>query len=382
MWLDLLVVDADGHVMEPGTLWHDYVDPEFRERCLRLVRDAEDGDKLLINGKPSTLIRRLGGVRAAPGDEVADWNNLPRPEGGYLSYQDSVTRPSWSGEARLRWLDEHDIDQTFLFPSLGLIWPREVGPDSPYARAHYAAYNRWIVEYAMADNTRLIPVAQFALDPDRRPEEQISALRSDGFKHVMFPSGAALGPDLEPLWGALDANEMCVHLHKVAIPHGLPTPSLTSLQAPSMTSFFNHVNETLPGQLFLAGLLGSGVCDRFPELRFVFHECNAGWLPAWLDRATESWETLGSRSGLAEPPSHYLLERDTLYFSVGLGERLQQFPSELFERLLLATDYPHPGTPGEPRSAWLGALQGAPTALIENLLGANAQRMMRSEVSA
>jgi len=44
-----IVVDADGHIMEPANLWQDYIEPEFRERAIRVVRDESDGDKLMID---------------------------------------------------------------------------------------------------------------------------------------------------------------------------------------------------------------------------------------------------------------------------------------------------------------------------------------------
>jgi hypothetical protein len=35
-------VDADGHILEPATMWEEYIDPEYRDRDLRIVVD-EDG---------------------------------------------------------------------------------------------------------------------------------------------------------------------------------------------------------------------------------------------------------------------------------------------------------------------------------------------------
>jgi hypothetical protein len=34
-------VDADGHILEPPTLWEDYIDPQFRDRALRIVLDEQ-----------------------------------------------------------------------------------------------------------------------------------------------------------------------------------------------------------------------------------------------------------------------------------------------------------------------------------------------------
>jgi len=42
------VIDADGHVLEPFTLWNDYLDPAYRERAPKLVKDQNGKDRLLL----------------------------------------------------------------------------------------------------------------------------------------------------------------------------------------------------------------------------------------------------------------------------------------------------------------------------------------------
>jgi hypothetical protein len=32
-------VDADGHILEPPDLWETYLEPKYRDRALRIVRD-------------------------------------------------------------------------------------------------------------------------------------------------------------------------------------------------------------------------------------------------------------------------------------------------------------------------------------------------------
>ncbi|WP_371500404.1 amidohydrolase [Kitasatospora sp. NBC_00374] len=376
MWRDHQVVDTDGHIMEPLWLWPDYLDPAYRKNGLQVLRDPADGDKLLVNGRPSQIIRRLGGIVPVPGQAVEDWNTLPA-DGSFASYRDSCTSASWNAEHRVAWLDETGIGSTLLFPSLGLIWPREAGPDSPYTVAHFDAYNRWLLDMTADTSGRLLPVAQLAFTEGL--VKRVVSLAEQGFRHVMLPTG--IGTSLrtaDSFFATTQDIGLTVHLHKVAIPHFLGTEQPTSLQNPRLGRFFNHVHETLPGQLFLTALLDSRVLDRFPHLRFAFHECNAGWLPAWIERAHESWETLhGTGQQLPDqPPKHYLQDRDTLFFSVGLGEDLAAMPDWLHRRIMLATDYPHPGTPTDPASAWAPALEALPHDAAAGLLSANAGRMM------
>ncbi|ROO82936.1 amidohydrolase family protein [Actinocorallia herbida] len=380
MWEVERVIDADGHVMEPLWLWRDYLDPAFRDRGLRVLRDANDGDKLLIDGAPSRLIRRLGGVVPREGQKIPDWNHLPcRPH--FASYEESCTVASWQGPARLEWLDKSGIDATFLFPSLGLIWPREADPVSPYAVAHFDAYNRWVRDMAADSTGRLIPVAQIAHTDSVSAD--LTHLAEVGFRHVMLPMGVGQSlRGVDAFFAAAQDFEFVVHLHKVAIPHLLPTASPTDLRTAGAGAFYNHVNEVLPGQLLLAALLDDRVLDRFPRLRFAFHECGAGWLPAWLDRARESWETLRSNrsSDLPEhPPSDYFTDADRIFFSVGLGEDLAATPGWLRRRSMLATDYPHPGTPACPASSWTRPLRPLPISDANAVAAGNAARLISAK---
>src|SRR5204863_3461757 len=51
-------VDADGHILEPPTLWEDYIDPAFRDRALRITVDENGLEELEIGGARSAMSRR------------------------------------------------------------------------------------------------------------------------------------------------------------------------------------------------------------------------------------------------------------------------------------------------------------------------------------
>src|SRR5262249_15965615 len=67
MTTDALVIDCDGHILEPPDLWETYLEPQYRDRALR-IRVGDDGfEHLLIDGRPSTIARpgqlsTLGGM--------------------------------------------------------------------------------------------------------------------------------------------------------------------------------------------------------------------------------------------------------------------------------------------------------------------------------
>src|SRR5215210_6120690 len=51
-------VDADGHILEPPTLWEEYIDPKFRDRALMFKLDDKGLEELWYDGKVSELSRR------------------------------------------------------------------------------------------------------------------------------------------------------------------------------------------------------------------------------------------------------------------------------------------------------------------------------------
>ena len=48
-------VDADGHILEPPDLWETYIDPQFRDRALRIRTDENGLEELEIGlGAPAS----------------------------------------------------------------------------------------------------------------------------------------------------------------------------------------------------------------------------------------------------------------------------------------------------------------------------------------
>ena len=69
------VVDADGHILEPLDLWDNYMEPRFRSRAPRIVKEADGKERLVIEeqtlGSKERGISAIGGVGARQG-VVAD----------------------------------------------------------------------------------------------------------------------------------------------------------------------------------------------------------------------------------------------------------------------------------------------------------------------
>ena len=60
---NVVTVDADGHVLEPRDVWQRYLEPNLRERAIRIERDADGVECLLVDGRSHSQLRgRLGAL--------------------------------------------------------------------------------------------------------------------------------------------------------------------------------------------------------------------------------------------------------------------------------------------------------------------------------
>ena len=59
----ITTVDADGHLLEPRNTWIDYIEPNLRDRAIRIEKDADGVECLLVDGRSHQALRgRLGAL--------------------------------------------------------------------------------------------------------------------------------------------------------------------------------------------------------------------------------------------------------------------------------------------------------------------------------
>src|SRR3954465_1475901 len=168
------VVDADGHILEPLDLWDRYMDPAFRDRAPRSVKDNETGkERLIIEEHKSDArlsIGRVGAVGARQG--------ILEPDA--MAYKDGK-RGGFDPHARIPDMDQDGIDAAFLFPSIGLFCGAVKDP--ALAAAVARAYNRWLPGSRKPYPDRLFGVAMIPLQSvDRAVEEMKFARKTLGMK--------------------------------------------------------------------------------------------------------------------------------------------------------------------------------------------------------
>ncbi len=95
----------------------------------------------------------------------------------------------------------------------------------------------------------------------------------------------------------------------------------------------------------IAYLLAGGVCERFPEAKFIFLEANGGWLVPWLERLDHhcrkfQWEV----TDLSMLPSEYMKRQCWISFDPdeAMLRTTAESPLVGADRIIWASDYPHP----------------------------------------
>jgi predicted TIM-barrel fold metal-dependent hydrolase len=336
-------VDADGHVLEPPTLWEEYIDPAYRDRALRIVRDENGLEELLIDGRRSTMTRRgfpatLGAMGAA---------DLPAmqkdPDRTYLG---EAPYGTMDPAERLAVLDAENIDVAILYTTVGLLWEAELD-DPELAQAYTKAYNRWITEFC-ADSPRLVPTAHLSLADPAAAAAELERAVGDGARGAYVcpftHDGKPLGhPDHHVVFAAAQDLDVPFAIHPTFEPQWTKGERMGTWEHVKQLRLLASVMASDGVRQQFTTLFDYGVFDAFPRLKVLVLESGGGWIGYWLDRldAVYGHTFIGERVPLADKPSDYFRER--IWISCDPDERTIPALAERFgaDRFLWASDFPH-----------------------------------------
>ena len=333
------VVDADGHVMEPADTWLTYIDPQYRDRAIRIDHDDNGYEVLLIDNKPLELVRGHMGVLGGIGmDPVALHEN------GKMTYAEGCPAGGYDPKARLKVMDEEKIDIAMLYPTIGICWEGAV-QDPQLATAYTRAYNRWIADFAREDPRRLQPIAHISLLDPAGAVEEVTRAKEDGCVGVyLSPDMASRGnkhfdhESFERFWQTVQDLQMPIGFHVIV------------RDKPAFAGWLhNDKRDRLFGFSFLAidvmaaftQMISWGMFEKYPRLKCTVLEAGANWISAWLDRMDHKYEVMGEYIPTSCKPSEYFYRQCLI--SADPDESLtapiiEKMGAEYF---VWASDYPH-----------------------------------------
>jgi predicted TIM-barrel fold metal-dependent hydrolase len=351
------VIDSDGHILEPLSLWADYMDPTLRDRAPRLERDSNGRERLLIGEK------MLGGERG-----MAALGAVGRRDGTVVvddarQYADG-RKGGFDPHARIPDMDLDGIDAAYLYPSIGLFAGSVEDPK--LSAAICRAYNRWLAEYCAPYPDRLFGIAMLPMQHvDMAIEEMRFARQELGMPGVFlrpnpYNNKMVHDPSYDRFWSAVEDFDVAVGFHEGGS-SGMPQVGLDRFETTGARHIVTHTMEMMMACL---SMICGGVCDRHPKLRVAFLESGGGWIVPWLERMDRHYVDQGfNDSGLSMKPSEIFQRNCWISFEPVEGSLRVLADYIGPHKILWATDYPHPD----------GFFPGAPDMVRKNLEGLSAE---------
>lgn len=258
--------------------------------------------------------------------------------------------PNPEGDAdpdkRIADMDYEGVDVNLMLPS-GWFGTWTTSDDVALEMGMYRAYHRWMDDYCKKHPDRLGSVLLLSA---RDPEGSVAEIKKWGKAAwawgilVYAPAGSPLDhPDIEPIWKAAADHDLSITLHTFTVmppyaPGGLDNWENLWLQRSAAHPWCGMRN--------MASVIGSGVMDRYPDVRLGTLEAGHSWLPFWMARIDEHYDTIRAAlpPDLKHKPSDYILG-GRYYQSIEIPEGdvlTNQVMDVIGEDVLMyASDYPH-----------------------------------------
>lgn len=338
------VFDADAHVMVSPRMWEDLPEP-LRLRRPRPVRIDDSADlggletSWFVEGK---LTPRHWGPGSQPANNPATTN--PEYSGTDLSLPIAIgSRDLSEPELRLKDLDRMGIDCSVMYPSTLYA---TMSTDPELEAALYRSFNRYMGKACRANPKRL---KWAGLIPLRHPREACEAVVE------MKELGASAGVVFGTAGDRLLSDPFCYSAYDELAHAGLPLSIHFGMSYPplwdlSRTMFSGQfIGMTFPMFLGFYAVIGGGLMDRYPSLKFAFLEFGSEWLLYAVPRM-ERFRRMAERRGAPTPvdmPRRRVVEylRSGRFFITCEGDD-EVLPEEIElmgeDNILFASDMPHP----------------------------------------
>ena len=334
------VVDTDTHVTEPPDLWTSRVPRAMVDQVPHVEVHPETGKHHW----------RIGDhwLMAVGFYAVAGWKEHPPSTPAEL---EEVDPGAWKAADRLQRMDEYGIHAQVLYPNLiGFESPLFIELGLEVALACTQAYNDFISDFASTDPNRLIPITMLPFWDQDAAVREMERCRANGHRGVLFANKYEqinLPPFYDPYWdrilGAAQDLDLSVNFH-------VGFSSSQTGSAANMTALLSHFDPRAAARGTSIGMMGngdsiaaivtSGLCDRFPRLKFVSVESGFGYITYLMESLDWHWKGYGAHLKSPMLPSEYFRRQcyGCFWFERATLPLLSTYP----DNFMFETDYPHP----------------------------------------
>ena len=339
-------IDADGHILEPPDLWETYLEPRYRDRAIRVRKDDQGFEYFEFDGKKSkNMVPGFPAMMGAMGQSDME----PGPNRTYVG---DAPPGSMDPKERVERLDREGLAKAILYPTVGLTWEAEVS-DPEISAAYCRAYNRWIVDFCSDSGGRLVPIAHISLTDVNEAAKELERAVNAGARGAFLPpftwDRKSHGhPDYDLLWATAQDLDAPIALHPAFEPFSFNNygvhgrfEEVVPREPIDFSWYFDVIVTQAIVQGFVA-LFWHGLFDRFPKVKVIVLESQAGWIGYLLDRMDAVLHSAVAPIPLKEPPSYYF--RRQCWISADPDEKSLKYIIDFVgaDRFFWASDFPHP----------------------------------------
>lgn len=343
------ILDIDRHVIEPLSMWSEYLPARLHEWAPVLQAFPPIDETL------NERLERLGDDALLPTPPVPAVRGTPiyrgMNEAGYVALgaeallRRQALAASATGPGQLANLDALGIDLAVLLPTYASYLVHDEDHPPEISRAYADAYNRWLCDVCSADRNRLRAAAMISChEPEQMVADLEAALRLDPSAVVLRPNPirrrTLAHPSYARFWQACAAQGLPVLLHE-----GTHARAATAGADRFTSRFGQHAcSHPLEAMMGLLSLIEGGVFEDNPALRVALLEAGCGWLPYWLwrlDHVEYRHLRFEVAARVRKPPSSYF--REQCWIAAEPGEPLLRGVVDCVgaDRVVLGTDFPH-----------------------------------------
>ncbi len=360
------VWSSDNHIMEPADLWTERIDPKFKDRAPRIVRE-NGNDKWYCEGQPFGNI----GSNQQAGQRFEDPSKINR-EG----VMDTVRLGGVDPDAHVVDLDVDGVQGGVLYPSQGLtLWGI---PPSDLLSAIFRAYNDYLASFCSPHPNRLKGIAMVNVDSVSDAVSELERIRKIGLAGAMISIEPILpykSPEYEPLWAAAQDLDIPLSLH---------TGTHRWRPGKVITNGVNFVLREIETRQCINDMIMTGVFERYPKLDVGAVEFEISWAPFFMDSMDYAYKDLGGYSKGYQfkndaVPSDFFRQNIFISFQEDdVGIQIRHYVG--VKNLMWGSDYPHAeSTFPKSREILDRILDGVPEDEQAQIAGSNLARLYHFE---
>lgn len=334
------IIDSDSHLTEPPDLWTARLPQKWHDLAPRVELREETGYEHWRIGKGWGP--RVGAC------STAGKYYLPECPATF----DEIEPATYDAHERLKWMDANGIQAQVLYSNV-LAFEGHAFlalDDEELRNACVRAYNDYVAEFATVAPDRFVLTVNLPFWNLEETEREIKRCIGLGYKGILWAATfekhglpGHLDRHWDPVYALAQDAGLSINFHvgvgkteeEINLPH--MRGGDFDLAANTQRSAMGWMSNAMT----VAGLITSGLCDRFPRLNFVSVESGFGYFPFLIESLDWQWRGAAADKRYENRlmPSEYF--RRQIYTSFWFEHASLSQLASMPDNVMFETDFPH-----------------------------------------